>query len=97
MNAAMLKMFLKSAGAPPKVMEIFELLESQQLKNPQIAPMAPDDPAWARFPATEQYPQRHGFWVRTEGTNSRMTAAIFIEGDNDATIPNDLLPPGSGK
>ena len=79
------ELFLLSSGAPPAIVELFRAFQAQGMTAFTKKAMMPDDPAWAQLdpaPGTS----KSGIWLRAEGPNSRMTAAIFVEGVNDDAL-----------
>jgi hypothetical protein len=79
----MIEMFLRSAGAPPRMLEIYRLIQAEGLSAVNFQPMAKDDANWKRIGADPE--TSYGLWLRAEGKTSRLTAAVFFEGVNDET------------
>lgn len=92
----MIELFLRSSGAPPALLELYRLVESQGFGAFRFSVAPADDPLWARIgvdPARKQT----GVWFRAEGEKSRVTAAVFFEGDDNEVLAKlDSLGLASG-
>ena len=81
----MIELLLRSAGAPASAVELVRLIMAEGFGAFSWTPIAKDDAAWTKI-GSDPSRSHVGFWVRAEGTNSRITAAIFMEGVNDDAV-----------
>jgi hypothetical protein len=73
MNPAIIEMFLRSAGAPPALIDILRLIQAEGFKAFTCQPIATND-------------QRVAFLVTASGPTSRVKATIELEGVNHAIL-----------
>jgi hypothetical protein len=78
----MVELFLKTAGAPPAMIDVLNLIQAEGFGAFAYKIAVPDDPNWTSIGAAPGS-KRNGVWLRAEGPASRVTIAIFMEGATD--------------
>jgi hypothetical protein len=85
MSPQMVELFLRSAGAPPAVLSLVKLITAEGFGKFALKRMDPTDPAWAHVDAQPDKPKT-GLWMRAESKQTRVTIAVFLEGENDKVL-----------
>lgn len=81
----MIELFLRSSGAPPALLDLYRLIQAQGFGAFKFSVAESTDPLWERIGAD---PNRNktGVWFRAESEKSRVTAAVFFEGENNEIV-----------
>jgi hypothetical protein len=80
----MLNLFLRSAGAPPAVLDLVQRVQEMGFDAFAMKRAEADDPNWEKFAGGEG--NRTGFWLKAQSPTSRACIGVFLEGVDDAIL-----------